>query len=114
MNDDINKLLNTQCRAVSEKEGTMNLSQVEELKHLTPLWQFCANDNVLSRIFHFDNYNQTIEFVNSVAAIAETQDHHPELVVTYNRCKIFYKTHKVNGVTENDFICAAQIDALHS
>jgi len=73
MNDDINKLLNGQCRVVSKEEEAMNLSQIEEFRHLTPQWQFCANDNVLSRIFHFDSYPQTIEFVNSVAAIAEAQ-----------------------------------------
>jgi 4a-hydroxytetrahydrobiopterin dehydratase len=113
MNDDINKLLNGECRIVSEKEGAMNLSQIETLRRLTPKWQFCANDNVLSRVFHFDSYANTIAFVNSVAHIAERQDHHPDLFVTYNRCKIYYKTHTVNGVTENEFICAAQIDALH-
>jgi 4a-hydroxytetrahydrobiopterin dehydratase len=114
MNDDINKLLNSQCRAVSKKEGAMNLSQIEKMRHLTPQWQFCANDNVLRRVFHFDSYAQTIEFVNSVATIAEAQDHHPDLLVTYKRCKVCYKTHTVNGVTENEFICAAQIDVLHS
>ena len=113
MNDDINKLLNGHCRAVSAKEGPMNLSQIEESRRLTPLWQFCANDNVLSRTFHFDSFAKTIEFVNSVAAVAEAQNHHPELLVTYNRCKVYYKTHTVNGITENEFICAAQIDALH-
>jgi len=112
MNDDINKLLNGQCRVVSKEEEAMNLSQIEEFRHLTPQWQFCANDNVLSRIFHFDSYPQTIEFVNSVAAIAEAQNHHPDILVTYKRCKVCYKTHTVNGITENEFICAAQIDAL--
>ena len=114
MNDGINKLLNGQCRVVSKKEGALNLSQIEQLRRLTPQWQFCASDNILNRVFHFDTYEQTIDFVNSVAAIAQAQDHHPDLLVTHNRCKVGYKTHTVNGVTENEFICAAQIDALHS
>ncbi|MFT6408783.1 MAG: 4a-hydroxytetrahydrobiopterin dehydratase [Arenicella sp.] len=113
MNDDINILLEGQCRVYSSKEGTMNLSQIEERRRLTPLWQFCANDNVLSRVFHFDSYAETIKFVNLVAEVAETQDHHPDLLVTYRRCKVCYKTHTVNGITENEFICAANIDALH-
>lgn len=111
MNGDINTLLNGQCRAISEKEGAMNLSHIEEVRRLTPQWQFCANDNVLTRTFHFDTYAQTIEFVNAVASVAEAQDHHPDLLVTYRRCKVSYKTHTVNGVTINEFICAAQIDA---
>jgi 4a-hydroxytetrahydrobiopterin dehydratase len=110
MKDDINKLLNGKCRVVSKKEGALNLSQVEQLRGLTPDWQFCANDNVLTRVFHFENYAETIAFVNAVATIAEAQDHHPELLVTHKRCKVCYKTHTVNGVTMNDFICAAQID----
>jgi 4a-hydroxytetrahydrobiopterin dehydratase len=113
MKDDINKLLYGKCRVVSKKEGALNLSRVEQLRDLTPDWQFCANDNILSKIFHFHSYTETITFVNSVAKIAEAQNHHPELLVTYKRSKICYKTHTVNGVTMNDFICAAQIDALH-
>lgn len=113
MNDDINTLLEGQCRVYSNKDGTMNLSQIEQRRRLTPLWQFCANDNVLSRVFHFANYADTIKFVNSVAAIAEAQDHHPDLLITYRRCKVFYKTHTVNGITDNEFICAAKIDSLH-
>ena len=112
MNQDINKLLNGQCRVVSKEEGSLNLSEIEQFRKLTPNWQFCANDNVLSRIFHFDSYQQTIAFVNQIAEVAESQDHHPELLVTYRRCKVFYKTHTVNGITENEFICAAKIDLL--
>ena len=112
MNDDINKLLNGHCRHYSNEEGPLNLSQIEHLRQLTPVWQFCANDNVLSCIFRFKRYSDTINFVNHVASIAEAQDHHPDLLVTYCRCKVIYTTHSVNGVTENDFICAAQIDAL--
>ena len=114
MNSDINKLLNAQCRIVSQKEGAMNLSQIEFYRRLTPHWQFCASDNVLSRVFRFSSYAETISFVNSVAKIAEEQDHHPDLFVTYRRCKICYKTQSVNGITENEFICAAKIDALRS
>lgn len=113
MNDDINKLLNGQCRQYSKQEGAMNLSRIETQRQLTPLWQFCANDNELCRVFHFDSYAETIAFVNAVASIAEAQDHHPDLFVSYQRCKVGYKTHTVSGVTNNDFICAAQIDALH-
>ncbi len=114
MNDDINKLLNGQCRLVSKKEGSLNLSDIEKFRALTPLWQFCANDNVLTRVFHFDSYQDTIEFANWVARIAEDQDHHPDMLITYQRCKVCYKTHTVNGITKNDFVCAAQIDALLS
>ena len=51
-------------------------------------------------------------FVNAVAWVAHQQDHHPDLEVGYNRCKIVYTTHAVGGLSLNDFICAAHIDAL--
>ena len=110
MNEELNKLLNGQCKHYSKKDSALNLTQIEELRRLTPEWQFCANDNVLSRTFHFETYAKTIEFVSQVAAIAEAQDHHPELLVTYRRCKVSYKTHTVDGITHNEFICAALID----
>lgn len=113
MNDDINKLLKAKCRVVSKQEGALNLSEIERLGKLTPQWQYCANDNVLCRTFRFDSYADTIKFVNAVANIAEQQDHHPDMQVTYNRCKVKFLTHTVSGITENDFICAALLDVLH-
>lgn len=64
------------------------------------------------REFRFDNYYATMAFVNAVAWIAHQQDHHPELTVGYNRCIVRYVTHSANGISLNDFICAAKIDAL--
>jgi len=51
-------------------------------------------------------------FVNAAAWIAHTEDHHPELEVGYNRCRVRYTTHAIGGLSENDFICAAKIAAL--
>lgn len=112
MNEELDKLLNGQCKHYSKNDGALNLTQIEELRRLTPEWQFCANDNVLCRTYHFDSYGDTIKFVNKVALVAEAQDHHPDILVTYRRCKVSYKTHTVDGITDNEFICAAQIDAL--
>ncbi len=112
MNQELDKLLNGQCRHYSKGDNTLSVSRIDELRRLTPKWQFCANDNVLCRTFHFKTYAATIDFVKQVADIAEAQDHHPELAVSYKRCKVNYKTHTVNGITENEFICAALIDAL--
>jgi 4a-hydroxytetrahydrobiopterin dehydratase len=68
------------------------------------------------RQFDFKNYYRTLAFVNAVAWVAHTEDHHPEMTVTYNRCTVRYNTHSVNagrgGLSINDFICAARIDTL--
>ena len=106
----MNPLINKQCRAYSKNESALNLTEIEDNRQHTPEWQYCATENVLSQTFHFNNYKQTIDFVNEVAQVSEKQDHHPKLIVSYNRCKVTFCTHSVNGITENDFICAAKID----
>ena len=69
------------------------------------------------RTFSFSDYVATLAFVNAIAPMIHEQDHHPELTVTYNRCVVRYNTHSVNegkgGLSDNDFICAARIDAIY-
>jgi 4a-hydroxytetrahydrobiopterin dehydratase len=78
-----------------------------------PGWQ--AIDGTIARDYSFADYRATIAFVNAVAAMAEQQNHHPELTVGYRRCTVAYTTHSAGGaLSENDFICAARIDALYA
>lgn len=66
----------------------------------------------IEKTYRFDNFLKTMAFVNAVAYIAEQQDHHPELVVTYGSCSVRFNTHDVHGVSRSDFECAALVDAL--
>ena len=75
-----------------------------------PGW--CLSGNTIERRFGFVDFNATMVFVNAVAAIAQTQDHHPDLSVSYSQCTVRYSTHSVHGLSINDFICAAAINAL--
>ena len=76
----------------------------------TPGWAL-VND-AIEKTFRFDDYHRTMAFVNAVAWIAHAEDHHPDLLVTYDRCQVRYSTHSVGGISLNDFICAAKVDAL--
>ncbi len=69
-------------------------------------------DVAIEKTYRFDNFLQTMAFVNAVAYIAEQQDHHPELLVTYGSCSVRFNTHDVHGVSRSDFECAALVDAL--
>ncbi len=69
-------------------------------------------DGRLSKSYDFRNYHETMAFVNATAWISHREDHHPDLAVSYNRCRVDYITHAIGGLSENDFICAAKIDAL--
>lgn len=70
----------------------------------------------IMKTYSFKNYYETLAFVNAVAFIVHREDHHPEMVVSYNQCVVKFDTHSINegrgGISENDFICAAKIDAL--
>lgn len=66
----------------------------------------------IEKTYLFGNYYETMAFVNAVAFIAHTQDHHPDLSVHYNRCTVQLNTHDVGGISATDFDCAAQFDAL--
>lgn len=68
----------------------------------------------IEKTFGFSNYFETMAFVNAVAFIAHTQDHHPDLLVHYNRCTVRFNTHDVSGISSTDFDCARQVDALLS
>lgn len=77
-----------------------------------PGWQLVEQGGAISRSYSFENYWQTMAFVNAVAFVAHTEDHHPDLSVHYNRLVVRYNTHAVGGLTDNDFICAAKINQL--
>ena len=66
----------------------------------------------IEKIFTFQNFHETMSFVNAVAFIANREDHHPDMEVGYKACKVKYTTHAIKGLSENDFICAAKIDQL--
>ena len=66
----------------------------------------------LRREFRFADFYRTMSFVNALAHIANIEDHHPDLDIGYNYCRVRYSTHAIKGLSENDFICAAKIDRI--
>ena len=92
--------------------GTPPLSQVEADSLMQQLEGWQRHNLLINKTYHFQNYYQTMAFVNAVAWLSHREDHHPDLIVTYNSCKVEYTTHAVGGLSENDFICAAKVDAL--
>lgn len=108
----LNQLLTQHC--VAQKTALADPA-VAELLPLLPGWS--RRGEGLSKRFAFRNYYETLAFVNALAYLAHTQDHHPELTVTYNACVVVYNTHSVNdgkgGLSMNDFICAAKANAIH-
>lgn len=94
--------------------GTPPLDRGEAEALLAQVGGWALNDSAteIRRTFKFKNYYETMAFVNALAWIAHREDHHPDLEVGYNRCTVRFSTHAVKGLSENDFICAAKINAL--
>ena len=95
-------------RALSATEIVTRLSQLNGEQALG--WRLI--DGALEKSFSFKNFHQTMGFVNALAFIANTEDHHPDLQVSYGRCVVRFNTHDVNGISVSDFFCASKVDAL--
>ena len=105
--------INRHCKPCKAGDPPLTAAQATALTGaLHSDWVLDTDGGVISRSCHFGNYYQTIAFVNALAWVAHAEDHHPDLEVGYNRCHIRYSTHAIGGLSDNDFICAAKIDAL--
>ena len=107
-------LVQKSCRPLEKGSPPLSSDEINHLlKELHEDWaRTNENPPELQRTFKFKNYYETIAFVNALAWIAHQDDHHPDIEVSYNRCVVHYSTHSIGGISENDFICAAKIDAL--
>lgn len=90
---------------LNHEEATAMLAQVNG-------WELSEDGREIHQTFRFEDYYQTMAFVNAVAWIAHREFHHPTLLIGYSRCEVHYRTSAIGGLSENDFICAAKIDAL--
>ena len=88
---------------LSDAEVQTNLSQLKG-------WEVVNGE--IAKTYHFQNYYETMAFVNASAWISHREDHHPDIELGYNKCRIRFSTHDIGGLSENDFICAAKMDAL--
>ncbi len=110
MGEDICDLAAKRCKPCEGGTPPLPDESVENLLTSLPGWER-VNRSIVKR-FEFKNYYQTMAFVNAVAWIAHSEDHHPDLEVSYRFCRVRYSTHAVGGLSENDFICAAKVEAL--
>ncbi len=106
----LSNLATKQCKPCAA--GTPALSQDQVNSLIKQLDGWTLYDRLIGKTFEFKNYYHTMAFVNAVAWLSHREDHHPEMTVGYNKCHVEYTTHALNGLSENDFICAAKVDAL--
>jgi 4a-hydroxytetrahydrobiopterin dehydratase len=108
------QLLAGRSRPMNRADG-LGADAVRDQLAALPKWLLEEDSGgcAIVRTYRFKNYYETIAFVNAIAYVAHREDHHPDLVVGYNRCTVKFSTHSAGGVSPNDFICAAKCDAVY-
>ncbi|MGA9421976.1 MAG: 4a-hydroxytetrahydrobiopterin dehydratase [Rhodanobacteraceae bacterium] len=108
----LDQLQQQHCQPRKGKEHALASADVDQYLRVLPDWQVGADRTEIRKAFKFKDYYRTMAFVNAVAWIANREDHHPDLEVGYGACLVCYSTHDVGGISLNDFICAAKVEAL--
>jgi len=107
-----NELKERKCKPCEGGVDAMNGDQARILINQVPGWTLADDAKSIGRRFEFKGFYRTMAFVNALAWIAHEEDHHPDFSAGYNYCEVSYATHAVGGLSENDFICAAKVNAL--
>ncbi|VGO16726.1 Putative pterin-4-alpha-carbinolamine dehydratase [Pontiella desulfatans] len=103
-------LRNERCAPCEGGVDPLSPEQADALLAELDGWERVGNE--ISKTFGFRNYYEAMAFVNASAYVSHREDHHPDLLVGYKTCKVTYATHAIGGLSNNDFICAAKLDAL--
>jgi 4a-hydroxytetrahydrobiopterin dehydratase len=108
----VTDLLKERSKELPKGTPALAKAEVEKLLAQVPGYELTADGKRITRAYGFENFHQTMEFVNALAYVVHKEDHHPDLEVSYKTCRVTYWTHTVGGLSLNDFICAAKINAL--
>jgi 4a-hydroxytetrahydrobiopterin dehydratase len=106
----MNELARKKC--VPCEGGVAPLTAAQVAPMLKGLAGWAMDGPMIAKTYKFKNYFETMAFVNAAAWVSHREDHHPDMVVKWGECKVSYITHAIDGLSENDFICAAKLDAL--
>ena len=109
----MNELVDRRCKPCEGNIAAFSAEQAQAaLKQLSADWRLIQDGKAIKREFAFRDFYRTMSFVNALAHLANIEDHHPDLEVGYNYCRVRLSTHAIGGLSENDFICAAKIDRI--
>ncbi len=98
------------CSVCSDKTVPLSVREISNLQKEVPAWG--VREKRLEREFSFENFVEAMKFANRVTKIAEKENHHPDLHISWGKVRIELTTHKIDGLSKNDFILAAKIDKM--
>ena len=107
----MNELARKKCKPCEGGVAPLTPEQVRPMLKGLQGWEV-QPDGMIAKTYKFKNYFETMAFVNAAAWVSHREDHHPDMMVGYGECRVAYVTHAIDGLSENDFICAAKLDAL--
>ncbi|MCY2931365.1 MAG: 4a-hydroxytetrahydrobiopterin dehydratase [Planctomycetota bacterium] len=105
------RLCELTCKACRGEADRLSAEQARQLLGQLKGWELIEGDR-LRKAFKFPDFASALAFVNRVGALAESQQHHPDIFLAWGRVRIELFTHKVKGLTESDFVLAAKLDEL--
>ena len=105
-------LTSKKCIPCEGGTPSMEKGKIEEYLEEVVGWELKEN-KLIFKTFGFKNFKEAIDFVNQVATIAEQEQHHPDIHIRYRKVTLEFTTHAIHGLSENDFIMASKIDAMH-
>ncbi|MEO7050953.1 MAG: 4a-hydroxytetrahydrobiopterin dehydratase [Rhodanobacter sp.] len=108
----VNDLSTKHCQPRKGEEHALGAGEVAELLKRLPGWQLREDGKVIGKDFKFEDFRHTLGFINAVGFMANHEDHHPDLEAGYGHCQLRWSTHDVGGLSLNDFICAARVEAM--
>lgn len=105
-------LIGQTCAVCRGDTPSLTREEAEGLMTQTPNWMLSDDGRMIHRSFIFKNFREVLAFVNRVSAVADLEDHHPDVHWSWNKLTLEITTHAIRGLSKNDFILAAKIDAL--
>lgn len=108
----VDHLATQHCQPRKGPAHALDTNEATRLLQQIPGWQLHANGQAIVKDFRFDDFHRTLGFINAVGFMANRQDHHPDIEAGYGHCQLLWSTHDVGGLSLNDFICAARVEAL--
>ena len=100
------------CKPCEGGVTPMARSEAEATMSEIAGWELSDDGKSISRRFEFKGFYKCVSFINAMAWIANAENHHPDFSAGYNYCAVTFTTHAIDGLSENDFICAARVNVL--
>lgn len=108
----LSPLATQHCHPRRGPEHALDPSAIDGHLASLPGWTLTADGKAIVKDFTFPDFHHTLGFINAVGFVANQEDHHPDLQAGYGHCQVLWSTHDVGGLSLNDFICAARVEAL--